>query len=45
VALRLLIADTEERNRFAAAARAAAVKLPTWQESAKIVARTLETLT
>jgi glycosyltransferase involved in cell wall biosynthesis len=45
LALRRLIADADERKRFAAAARAAAVKLPTWQESAKIVARTLETLT
>jgi len=45
VALRRLIADADERKRLAVAARAAAAKLPTWQESAKIVARTLETLT
>jgi glycosyltransferase involved in cell wall biosynthesis len=45
VALRRLIADADERKRLAAAARAAAAKLPTWQDSAKIVARTLETLT
>jgi glycosyltransferase involved in cell wall biosynthesis len=45
VALRRLIADADERNRLAAAARAAAAKLPTWQDSAKIVSRTLETLT
>ncbi len=45
VALRRVISDTTERNRLAAAARAAAAKLPTWQDSAKIVARTLETLT
>ena len=45
VALRRLIADADERKRLAAAARAAAAKLPTWQDSAKIVSRTLETLT
>jgi glycosyltransferase involved in cell wall biosynthesis len=45
VALRQLIADADERKRFAAAARIAAGKLPTWQDSAKIVARALETLT
>lgn len=45
VALRRLIANSDERKRLAAAARAAAAKLPTWQDSAKIVARTLETLT
>jgi glycosyltransferase involved in cell wall biosynthesis len=45
VALRRLIADADERKRFAAGARAAAAKLPTWQDSAKIVARTLEALT
>jgi len=45
VALRRLIANADERRRLAAAARAAAAKLPTWQDSAKIVARTLETLT
>jgi glycosyltransferase involved in cell wall biosynthesis len=45
VALRRLIADADERKRLAAAARTAAAKLPTWQDSAKIVARTLEALT
>ena len=45
LALRRLIADADERNRLAAAARAAAGKLPTWQDSAKIVARTVEALT
>jgi len=45
VALHRLIADADERKRLAAAARAAAAKLPTWQDSAKIVARTLEALT
>jgi glycosyltransferase involved in cell wall biosynthesis len=44
VALRRLISDADERKRLAAAARAAAAKLPTWQESARIVARTLEAL-
>ena len=42
VALRRLIGDADERKRLAAGARAAAAKLPTWQDSAKIVARTLE---
>jgi glycosyltransferase involved in cell wall biosynthesis len=45
LALRRLITGAGERGRFAAAARAAAAKLPTWQDSAKIVARTLESLT
>jgi glycosyltransferase involved in cell wall biosynthesis len=45
VALRRLINDADERKRLAAGARAAAAKLPTWQDSAKIVARTLEALT
>jgi glycosyltransferase involved in cell wall biosynthesis len=44
VALRRLIANADERRRLAAAARAAAAQLPTWQDSAKIVAWTLETL-
>jgi glycosyltransferase involved in cell wall biosynthesis len=43
-ALRLLIGNTEERQRFAGAARAAARQLPTWQKSAKILARVLESL-
>ena len=45
VALRRLITDAGERERLAAAARVAAARLPTWQDSAKIVARTLEALT
>jgi glycosyltransferase involved in cell wall biosynthesis len=45
VALRRLISDANERKRLAAGARAAAAKLPTWRDSAKIVARTLEALT
>ncbi|HET9174750.1 MAG TPA: glycosyltransferase family 4 protein, partial [Pseudolabrys sp.] len=45
VALRRLTSDANERKRLAAGARAAAAKLPTWQDSAKIVARTLEALT
>jgi len=45
VALSRLIANADERKRFAAAARVAAGNLPTWQDSAKIVARALETLT
>ena len=40
-----LVTDADERKRLAAGARAAAAKLPTWQDSAKIVARTLEALT
>jgi hypothetical protein len=45
VALRRLINDADERKRLAAGARVAAARLPTWQDSAKIVARTLEALT
>ena len=45
VALSRLIANADERKRFAAAARVAAGDLPTWRDSAKIVARALETLT
>jgi glycosyltransferase involved in cell wall biosynthesis len=45
LALRRIIGNAEERKRLAAAARAAAAKLPTWQDSAKIVSRTLEALT
>jgi len=44
VALRRLVTDADERKRLAAAARAAAAKLPTWQDCAKILARTLEAL-
>jgi glycosyltransferase involved in cell wall biosynthesis len=41
-ALRRLIADAGERGRLAAAARAAAGKLPTWAESAALFARAIE---
>jgi glycosyltransferase involved in cell wall biosynthesis len=44
LALRRLLAAPDERTRLAGAARAAATKLPTWQDSAKIVSRALETL-
>jgi len=44
VALRRLISNAEERQRFATAARAAAARLPTWPESARIFSRVLETL-
>lgn len=43
-ALRRMITDAGERLRFAAAARAAAQKLPTWADSAKIFARALEAI-
>jgi glycosyltransferase involved in cell wall biosynthesis len=45
LALRRLITDAGERNRLAAGARSVAARLPTWQDCAKIVARTLEALT
>jgi glycosyltransferase involved in cell wall biosynthesis len=41
-ALRRLIADRTERERLAAAARAAAATLPTWQESAQLFAGAIE---
>ena len=44
VALRRLICNQEERQRFATAARAAAARLPTWPESAQIFSHVLETL-
>lgn len=44
VALRRLIGDANERQRFANAAQAAAEQLPTWPESAKLLSRTLEAL-
>jgi len=44
-ALRRLIEDADQRHHLAMAARAAARHLPTWQDSAKIVSRTLEALT
>jgi glycosyltransferase involved in cell wall biosynthesis len=43
-ALRRLIDDPQERRRLAAAAREAARRLPTWQDTAAIIARTLEAL-
>jgi glycosyltransferase involved in cell wall biosynthesis len=43
-ALRRLIVDADLRRRLAGAARAAAVKLPTWQQSAQVFAHALETL-
>jgi glycosyltransferase involved in cell wall biosynthesis len=44
-ALRRLIGNADERRRFADAARNAAGQLPTWAESAKLFARTLEAVT
>ena len=44
-ALRSIIGDDEERRRFAAYARAAAARLPTWPQSAAIIAQVLEALT
>jgi glycosyltransferase involved in cell wall biosynthesis len=41
-ALRHIIEDANLRRRLAHAARAAAVTLPTWQQSARIFARALE---
>ena len=43
-ALRLLIENEKERRWFAAGARAAADELPTWQDSARLVADALEAL-
>jgi glycosyltransferase involved in cell wall biosynthesis len=43
-ALRRLITDADLRRRLAGAARAAAVKLPTWQQSAQVFAHALEML-
>ena len=43
-ALRSLIGDADLRRRLAEAARAAAPQLPSWQQSAQIFARALETL-
>src|ERR1019366_3439038 len=43
-ALRRVIGDAELRRRLASAARAAALRLPTWRQSAEILARALETL-
>ncbi len=44
-ALARVISDWNERERLASAARAAASKLPTWQNSAKVFSRVLEMLT
>jgi glycosyltransferase involved in cell wall biosynthesis len=41
-ALRRLITDDGERDRLAAAARAAAARLPTWRQSAQAFARAIE---
>ena len=41
-ALRTLVADKDTRQKFAAAARAAAEKLPTWHDSAKLFASAVE---
>ena len=41
-ALHRLISDRAERDRLAAAARAAAAALPTWQDSAKLFAAAIE---
>jgi glycosyltransferase involved in cell wall biosynthesis len=42
LALRRLIADRQERERLAAAARAKAGELPTWAQSARLFSRVLE---
>jgi glycosyltransferase involved in cell wall biosynthesis len=44
-ALRRLIADRNERQKIASAARAAAVHLPTWRDSAALFARAIEAAT
>ena len=44
-ALRRLIADKNERQRFASTARAAAARLPTWRESAVLFADAIEAAT
>ena len=41
-ALRRLISDKNERQRFSIAARAAAARLPTWQDSAALFANPIE---
>ena len=41
-ALRMLIANTEERHWFAAGAREVAQRLPTWEDSAKLIAQAIE---
>jgi glycosyltransferase involved in cell wall biosynthesis len=42
IALRRLIESSDERSRLAKAARAAAERLPSWQDSAKLFSRALE---
>ena len=44
-ALRRLIADSNERQKIASAARAAAVHLPTWRDSAALFAGAIEAAT
>jgi glycosyltransferase involved in cell wall biosynthesis len=44
-ALRSMIGNDEERRRFAAYARAAAARLPTWPQSAAVMSRVLEAMT
>ena len=44
-ALRRLISNSDERRRYAYAARSAAGQLPTWPESAKLFAGALEAVT
>jgi glycosyltransferase involved in cell wall biosynthesis len=41
-ALRRVIADPAERQRYATAAQAAAVRLPTWRDSARLFSRAIE---
>ncbi len=43
-ALRRLIGDPAERQRLATNARAAAAQFPTWQDSARLFARAIETV-
>jgi glycosyltransferase involved in cell wall biosynthesis len=43
-ALRRLIGDPPERQRLAANARAAAARLPTWRDSARLFAGAIETV-
>ncbi|MPZ57119.1 MAG: glycosyltransferase [Rhizobiales bacterium] len=45
LALRRLIEDPDERRRLATAARAAAAKLPTWRDSARLFSRAIEAVT
>jgi glycosyltransferase involved in cell wall biosynthesis len=44
LALRQLMENPEERQRLAAAARATAARLPSWQESATLFSRALESV-